>query len=872
MNKFLFTLFLNTLLTPFFLKAQVLGVVWDKKITKVNHRIYDIIQTTNDQWVGVGESISTDGQSYGELYFFDNTGNCIKTERYGTGKQGFRAIAEQPQEGGVLVLVGWSAAKGQGSDAWLMRLKYDGRVIQDTTLGTLGTDIFEKVDVLKNGTIVAAGYKDRDKNKGIWLCHFKQKGKIEANFEIGEGLYKEVLAVYALDGNRYMICGNTKTEDACMEIFEGRNSKKTEKYGGKQSDIMMQVSRTYDENILMSGETWSKGAAESNAWLIELTPAGDTLQDKAYGDARQEKSVGAMKTQNARYSLVVEYLKRNKELVLMQGDEKKNKTQPIEDGAKFEVKKVFLVSTSPMQFCVAGNILGRKGGSDGFRLMLMQDDYTATKAIARLECSNPDLVDDDKMISPDEGSALKMMLTNTGDADIMEAAVKVTVRNPVTGLIHQNGTKITFIPKNGKKEVLIPINGTPQLVDGTAVLDISIISNGQVLCSKIVTIKCTTRKAPSSPTIVNWEYPKPSDNKNGTNYRSNTPQYRTQLTIISDKPVTNKDVKIKTNGSVLEDSKAGEINLTNPIIQNDRYIYTITVDVPLTKGVNEVSIGVFDGDGALQETIPLKFEYGLQKPTLHVLAIAPAYNDLKYNKKDAEDLEKILLQQGESGMYERVNLTRLTTKEETSLSYIRGAFEELANKWESAEADRIAETDVVMVFFSGHGKLVKNELRLIPSDFRANSENATSVHYKNDVLAYLNKIKCKKIVLLDACHSGAAKTKADVPKADDVNNAVRELNRTMSGLVTLTSCSGDEVSFEDSEWENGAFSEAFIEALSGKADVDNDKLISLGELYDYLKKRVLNLVQAKMGAKTTQTPSIPQDDFEKSLKFWRVAQ
>jgi Caspase domain len=855
------------------IQAQSLAIVSDKKIDKPNYQIHDIIQTSGGQWIGVGESKSTDGRTFGELFFMDSTGNCTRTERFGGGKGGFRAIAELRKEGGAYAVVGWSAEKGQGSDGWIMYIKKDGKTaFHDTTIGTSGTDIFEKITVLENGTIITAGYKNKENSKDIWVCHFKKKD-METEFEMGKGQYKELVAIHALEDNQYMICGNKKSEDVGVEIFEGKNSKKTNTYGGKKSDVILQVSRCYDDNILMSGETWSKGAAESNAWLLELNTLGDTLCDKVYGNDSQERSVGAVKTIGARYSVIVEYLKRNKELVLLQNEGSKIEPKTISEGTKFEVKKVIWVTTK--KFLIVGNILGKKGNSEGLRLLIVQNGHDiASKAIANLTCTSPELMDEDKMMSPDEGSALKMVATNTGDADIVDASVRITARNNVSGLTYQNNTTITYIAVKGRKIIQIPINASAQLVDGVAVLDVSVVSNnGQILCTKTVSIKCTTRKVAASPTLVDWKDIDAAKSKNGVNIRSNTAQLPTQVKVYSQKPLTNRDVKITNNNTVLEDSKAGEIIISAPTVQDDRYIYTITVDIPLTKGINEVTVGVLDEDGKLQKTAPIKIEYGLQKPILHVLAIAPTYNDLKYNDNDALDLEKILRQQSDSGIYERINFTPLLTKEETSLASIRAAFEDLTTRWEATEgADRIAETDVLMVFFSGHGKLVNNELRLIPSDFIPRAEKSSSVHYRNDVLAYLNKIKCKKIVLLDACHSGAAKSKADAPKAEDINNAVKELNKAYSGLVTITSCSGDEVSFEDSEWENGAFSQALIEALMGKADTNKDKLLSLDEIYSYLQIRVPNLVQSKLGKSATQTPFVTQNDFDKTLKFWRVGQ
>jgi hypothetical protein len=54
----------------------------------------------------------------------------------------------------------------------------------------------------------------------------------------------------------------------------------------------------------------------------------------------------------------------------------------------------------------------------------------------------------------------------------------------------------------------------------------------------------------------------------------------------------------------------------------------------------------------------------------------------------------------------------------------------------------------------------------------------------------------------------------------------------------LTSSSKAELSREDPRWGNGAFTEIFLEALSGWADTDRNGRISVSELTGYLTRHV----------------------------------
>jgi len=141
---------------------------------------------------------------------------------------------------------------------------------------------------------------------------------------------------------------------------------------------------------------------------------------------------------------------------------------------------------------------------------------------------------------------------------------------------------------------------------------------------------------------------------------------------------------------------------------------------------------------------------------------------------------------------------------------------------------------------SSHGFINDGDLRLQGSDYTP----STSLSYKNDVLSLLDELPCKKLVFLDACHSGAAGSKAST---EDVNYQIEILNQIKEGITIIASSQKEEQSYEDKVWQNGAFTEAIINGLKdGKADLsvkgNNDGIITIDELYEYLKKEVPAMV------------------------------
>ncbi|MFM7206596.1 MAG: hypothetical protein ACKO4T_08015 [Planctomycetaceae bacterium] len=126
-----------------------------------------------------------------------------------------------------------------------------------------------------------------------------------------------------------------------------------------------------------------------------------------------------------------------------------------------------------------------------------------------------------------------------------------------------------------------------------------------------------------------------------------------------------------------------------------------------------------------------------------------------------------------------------------------------------------------------------------------------------DDLAPLADVPCRKLALVDTCHSGALG-----PAARSV--AVRELQENM--IVVLAAAADDQASQEADAWGHGAFTKVLLEGLEGRADVRGggrlkgrtsgpDGIVSLDELIQYVQDEVPRLTAATSGVRQTPTAS-----------------
>jgi WD40 repeat protein/uncharacterized caspase-like protein len=143
--------------------------------------------------------------------------------------------------------------------------------------------------------------------------------------------------------------------------------------------------------------------------------------------------------------------------------------------------------------------------------------------------------------------------------------------------------------------------------------------------------------------------------------------------------------------------------------------------------------------------------------------------------------------------------------------------------------------DAVLFYFSGHGIEHQEQGYLLPSDAESGPllpQFAVSLDFLNHSLAVNGA--SQKIVLLDACYSGVGKGIGEGMGAA----FAQSLFASADGRVTLASCGPAEQSYEWPDRSASVFTHYLCDGLSGKADYDSDRSVSLTELHRYVSEQV----------------------------------
>jgi hypothetical protein len=145
------------------------------------------------------------------------------------------------------------------------------------------------------------------------------------------------------------------------------------------------------------------------------------------------------------------------------------------------------------------------------------------------------------------------------------------------------------------------------------------------------------------------------------------------------------------------------------------------------------------------------------------------------------------------------------------------------------------EEDLLLFYFSGHGATEAGEAYLIPCDARLVNLADTAIPVRRIKEIMINSAARAKVILLDACHSGARIGKAEVRMSPEFMERVFV---EAEGLAILASCQQGQVSYEWEQAGQSVFTHYLLEGLAGAADFDNKRFVTIQDVNRYVADRV----------------------------------
>ncbi len=303
-------------------------------------------------------------------------------------------------------------------------------------------------------------------------------------------------------------------------------------------------------------------------------------------------------------------------------------------------------------------------------------------------------------------------------------------------------------------------------------------------------------------------------------------QIEVAFVVRSSEPVTTYAARVDQRPAIptrgvqsVDDPTDGVRSLVVPIPPRDS---VVTIVAENRHGAGEATLLV-NWSGSEPDTPDAKrlFVLGIGVGNYSDKSLPP----LKFPAKDASDfVDALMPQQGR--LYRRVVPQTVTEAKATKEGIVT------ALVWLEQNVTR---DDTAMVLIAGHG--VRNsveEYNYLPydADISGEVQRRLTALTSSDLATTAKKIEGRLLFFVDTCRAGHR-------ELGDINKVVNEL--MAAGAVIFPASTGTQVAHESSAWQNGAFTKAVVEGLSGQADKNGNRSITFRELDIFVSDRVAEL-------------------------------
>lgn len=325
-----------------------------------------------------------------------------------------------------------------------------------------------------------------------------------------------------------------------------------------------------------------------------------------------------------------------------------------------------------------------------------------------------------------------------------------------------------------------------------------------------------------------------------------------------------------------------------PTFSTDKYHFgkielDTIIQVSLQGGINKIELSAINVNNvsSINKSIYVRFDKKITKPNLYFVGIGVSdYQDttknLKYATKDILDVEKTFRKSKTFG--KTYSLTLFNSNVELDSLKVIDDFLADANV-----------SDAVVVYYAGHGMLNKDleyYLATHSNDFLHPETKGIPYQMLEDKLISCNSRK--KLLFLDACHSGEVDTASAVfqngnievgrdiifrnagglavhqDESLDAVKAVFADLKESNGITVISSAGGADYAIESDIWENGAFTYCLTKGLqSGSSDLDANGVTTVSDLLLYLQINVPIMTNGY------QVPTYRTENIDNDFVIWK---
>ncbi len=745
----------------------------------------------------------------------------------------FKSILATPDN--HILLVGYTestSVNNKSKNGWVVKITKSGIVVWEKVFGGKYDDELSDIVAMEDNYFLIAGYTESGTNRdgNAWAIKIDENGNKDWEKEFGQDDKEVVNKVIKIENN-YLLAGQIKRGSKENAFILGLNASGEKLWREDFSDEtnLLGGTSTFDDKAVLIGYKFNH-TLERDVWALKINPTnGNIIWDESYGSqVGDDYGKAVLELMNGKLMLIgYSYshspgssISKTWHLTVNE-DDGSTKEKPSFFDKKNE-NATTVISFGKNRDILIGGML------DGNPMVMRFRTKIDTKPT--ITWNNKGDNDFLRVFKEGEHSTLDVSATITSPILLNKDEFKIYLNRSI-----QNNDKYyknftlskPSISTDGKRNFIYTVENKLPIEKNDSVVELRLYNNLLSVRSEPLRFKMVR---PFRLDVL-WLDPVEANTSKLPRTVKNS-NITVKMVVLSSEPLEKKDFHIVINGRRTEGAKYGEtvmkpFSQQNNEVELDVHRYNYINNVYLQKGKNEIKLELrIDGKSYYSEPlyrnyygkdpdlseIKVDANYDPKLTNLHVLAIGVEHDDLKYTAQDALDMGKAFKSLANKGVFKSVNVETLTGKDATKTN-IDIALERYKNMYRIGEINR---NDLLVVFISSHGFIYKDSIAgkdrwiafekfmIQASNYDNAAQQATSVSYEN-IIANLAAIRCKKVIMLDACFSGGVRPKGDnsvgsIADNASINNIISQLSYQQPGLVTITSSTANQPSYESDQW------------------------------------------------------------------------
>jgi hypothetical protein len=273
--------------------------------------LYSMVETTDGNFFALGYSQSFNGGDY-DIYLLklSPSGNLIWQKNYGSwGNEEGREIIQTSD--GNYVFIGQSNSGVSSTDICMMKIDNDGNVIWTKYYGGSNAEFGNSVKQCSDGGFIITGQTFSYGSGGgdAWLVKTDSDGNYSWDKTFGGPFDDEGISIVTnSDGSHvFAVRDSSSGQDVDVRVIKTDGSGNVlwnKLYAGNKKDTPKTLRKTSDGGFIVGAISRSFGWINPDMWLLKLDANGDTTWSRHYGWVDHEHCHSARQSSDGGYLAV----------------------------------------------------------------------------------------------------------------------------------------------------------------------------------------------------------------------------------------------------------------------------------------------------------------------------------------------------------------------------------------------------------------------------------------------------------------------------------------------------------------------------------------------------------------------------------------